>query len=146
MTQSTVAIIILVITVFLFITDFVPDAIVAMLAALAMYGTGILTFEQAVSGFSSTTVMLIIGRMILSSAVVEVGLADRIGQLLLRIAGNREKRFLIVLFLLAVVTSPFFGGITIMTTLMPIAGRVAASSSISDGRPHRFERSFHDTI
>ena len=70
MTQSTVAIIILVITVFLFITDFVPDAIVAMLAALAMYGTGILTFEQAVSGFSSTTVMLIIGRMILSSAVV----------------------------------------------------------------------------
>jgi di/tricarboxylate transporter len=77
--DSVIVLSILAIAVFLFVTEKLSIDLVAMLVLMALILTGLLTPEQAFSGFSSPAVITVWSVFIVSSALVSTGVADFIG-------------------------------------------------------------------
>lgn len=128
MAQSTIALIITAVVIVLFVTKLIPVPVTAMLGAFAMYLTGITTYQDAIAGFTSSSVQLIIGLMIIGYAFDRVGLADRIGDIALRFSRGSERVFVFVVMLLAVISSMFFVSIAALAILMRVIDSVAVSS------------------
>ncbi|MDO4982718.1 MAG: SLC13 family permease [Eubacteriales bacterium] len=131
MEQSTVALIIAAIMALLFVTEKIPLAVTAMLAALAMYFTGILSFTEAMTGFTSSAVILLIGMMIMGIAFEQVGLADRLSALVMKLSGTNEKKFAVIIIIITAVTASFLVSLVVVTVMMGIVNRAVENS---DGR------------
>lgn len=128
MTKSTIAIVILIVTVILFAMDKIPLCVTAILAMLAMAFTGVISYEEAFSGFSSNVVFMIIGMSMLSGAFFSVGLSHKIGNFLMRFTYLGEKRFILILFILSVILGAFFNAMIVITIFAPIIDCVAMES------------------
>ena len=71
MSTSTIALIILVVTIILFASGKVPLSVTAVGAALAMGICGVIPFTSAFAGFASDVTMMVIGSMIIGEALFE---------------------------------------------------------------------------
>lgn len=129
MAQSTLALIILAITIILFVTEKIPICLTAMLSAISMGLLGIIGWQEVFSGMSNSIVIFLIGVGVVGAAYFSTGLADRIGQALLK-TGTKltEKRLILLLFVIGVLTSAFFNGTMIVAILFPIIDALARSS------------------
>ena len=84
---ATMAVIIL-LAVVLFVWNRLPVVIVAMAVALALYGTGILTIDQALAGFGDPAVIFIASLFVVSAGLEKTGVTAWAGQLLIAQAGR----------------------------------------------------------
>lgn len=125
MEKSTIAIIILIITLVLYIADKIPIAVTALLSAFAMAATGCIQYNEAFSGFSNTAVLMTVGLSIVSGAFFTTGLADRIGDRFLRMKNLTEKKFLIAAYITAAVISSVMNGLLVIALFMPIVDTLA---------------------
>ena len=73
MSQSTIAIIIILIITVLYATEVFPLAVTSLLAMSAMVVTGIIDWTEAFSGFSSSIVLMLIGVCIIGEAFFTTG-------------------------------------------------------------------------
>ena len=105
MSDITVTLLILVGAVVLFVWNKVPAGIVALLVALSLWATGILTVEQAVAGFGSPTVVLIAALFVVAEGLDAAGLTTLAGQQLIARAGDDKGRLLLFTMLLAAILS-----------------------------------------
>lgn len=128
MDQSTIAIIIIACTCVLYVFEVFPVAVTTLLGMLAMVFSGILTFSEAFSGFSSTAVMLVLGMVIIIDALLESGVAGKIGVFLSKFIGKNEKLFVVVVFLLSSALSMFMTNAALVAMFMPFIASVAATS------------------
>lgn len=130
MAQSTIALIILLITVLLFITEKIPVCLTAMLSAIAMGALGIIGWKDVFSGMSNSIVIFLVGSGVIGAACFSTGLADRISTVLLR-AGKKmsEKRLILLFFIIGVLTSAVFNGTMIVALLFPIVDALARNSA-----------------
>lgn len=130
MEQSTIAIIILLITLVLYSIPKMPLSVTTILAMLSMAFFGIIDYKTAYSGFSNTVIFLIAGLMVIGQATVTTGLAQRFGGILIKSkAGNDEKTFIIVLFLISCVASVFVNAALTVAILFPIINAVVLRSN-----------------
>lgn len=90
----TTFLIILAVTVILLVVDVVRIDVVAIVCMLALGWTGILTQQQALSGFSSNAVIAMMAVMILGQGIAKTGLMDRFSRFVLKKAGNNRKRLI----------------------------------------------------
>ena len=91
MTQDiTIVLIILSVSVVLFVTEWIRVDVVAMLVLASLAITGVLTPEEALSGFSNTAVITVWAILILSAALSRTGVAGLIGGRILALAGTSE--------------------------------------------------------
>ena len=128
MEQSSIAIIIILSAVILFATEKIPLAMTAILAALAMSFFGIISYTDALIGFGSPTVMMIIGMIIIGNAVFETGLAQVIGDTFLKKVSNNEKKFLVVIIIISAIFSAFMSNTATVALFLPIISTIAAKS------------------
>ena len=82
--------VILTITIILFIWGGLRSDLVALLALLALYLSGTLTAEQALSGFSNSTVIMIAALFVVGEGLSRTGVTAWLGQLILRLAGQQQ--------------------------------------------------------
>lgn len=122
---------ILVVALVLFVTEWLRIDVVALLVVLALMLTGILEPAQAISGFSSTIVVLIISLFIVGGAVFRTGLASMISDQILRLAGTSETRLLVVVMITVAVMSAFISNTGTVALLLPAVVTLAASTRIS---------------
>ena len=120
MEQSTVALIITIITIALFISEKIPMAVVAILSMVAMAMSGCITYSEAFAGFSSTAVLMMIGIGIMGKALMVTGFSEKIGQAFMRINNMTEKKFLILVVASSLLISVFLNGIIVIAIFMPI--------------------------
>ena len=92
MSQTTIALIIIAITMLLFALETFSLATTAMLSMLAMVLTGIISSRDAFACFTNSAVLLIIGLMIMLEALQQAGVMDKIGRLLTIFSKGGEKR------------------------------------------------------
>lgn len=131
MTSSTIAIIITVLTIISFILEKIPLAMTAMISALAM---GMILPEMKLadiySGFSSSTVMMVAGMMIVGDALFKTGMANKIG---LKISNSslakNERVFTIVVVICCTVMSSFLSNSGTIAMWMPLIAACAAKSN-----------------
>ena len=130
----TVTLIILVITVAMFIWGRVRADIVALTALAALLVLGILTPAEALAGFSSPIVIMMIGLFVVGGAIMQTGLAKLTGNKLMALSRGNET----ITFLLVMLVTSFIGAFVSNTgtvaLMMPIIMSIAAGSGMQSSR------------
>ena len=130
----TTALIILLITVALFIWGRVRTDIVALTALAALLVLGILTPAEALAGFSSPIVIMMIGLFVVGGAIMQTGLAKLTGNKLMALSRGNET----ITFLLVMLVTSFIGAFVSNTgtvaLMMPIIMSIAAGSGMQSSR------------
>ncbi|UXN58886.1 SLC13 family permease [Phyllobacterium zundukense] len=108
---------IIAIAVVLFVWNKLPVVVVAMLTALALWATGVLTIGQALGGFGDPAVIFIASLFVVSSGLEVTGVTAWAGQLLIRGAGEESRTRLLLLKM---------GLVSLLTALISVNGAVAA--------------------
>ncbi len=119
MPEAWVTLIILFGAIFLFISEWLRVDVVAFGVIVMLALTGILTPAEALSGFSSTVVWLIVALFIVGGAVFKTGLASRISDRILALAGKDERRLLIVLMVAIAAMSGFISNTGTVAVFLP---------------------------
>lgn len=96
----TITLIVLVLTIALFIWGRVRSDIVALSALVVLILSGILTPAEALSGFSFSVVIMMVGLFVVGGAILQTGLARAAGNRMMGMAkGNEAKAFLMAVTL-----------------------------------------------
>jgi di/tricarboxylate transporter len=90
---------ILIVTVVMLITEAVRIDVVAILCMLALGWSGVLTPQEALSGFSSNAVIAMMAVMVLGQGIAKTGLMDRFARAVLKKVGTNRARLLGVMSL-----------------------------------------------
>ena len=130
----TITLIILIITVAMFIWGRVRADIVALTALAALLVLGILTPAEALAGFSSPIVIMMIGLFVVGGAIMQTGLAKLTGNKLMALSRGNET----ITFLLVMLVTSFIGAFVSNTgtvaLMMPIIMSLAAGSGMQSSR------------
>lgn len=130
----TITLSILIITVAMFICGRVRADIVALTALAALLVFGILTPSEALAGFSSPIVVMMIGLFVVGGAIMQTGLAKLTGNKLMALSRGNET----ITFLLVMVVTSFIGAFVSNTgtvaLMMPIIVSLAAASGMQSSR------------
>ena len=132
--SMTITLIILIITVAMFIWGKVRADIVALTALAALLVFGILTPAEALAGFSSPIVVMMVGLFVVGGAIMQTGLAKLTGNKLMALSRGNET----ITFLLVMLVTSFIGAFVSNTgtvaLMMPIIMSLAAGSGMQSSR------------
>lgn len=126
--------IILVAALALFISNRLPADLVALLVVAALGLTGVLTSEEAFSGFSRSAVITIIAIFVLSEALQKTGVTDQVGNILLKISGRTELRLIVVVMISGAFLSLFMNNIAAAAVLLPAVSGAAKRAGVNSSR------------
>lgn len=121
----TLTFIILGITIILFVHGKLRSDLVALMSLLGLFLTGVLTSQQALAGFSDSTVILIAALFVVGEGLSRTGVTAWMGNQVLQLAGSSKVRLLVVLMVGTAVLSAFISNTGTVATLLPAV--VAAS-------------------
>lgn len=125
---------VLALTIFFFVNGKVRSDIVAISALLVLTLFNILTPTEALSGFSSSIVIMMVGLFIVGGGIFQTGLAKIISNKIMTLAGNSPGR----LYLLVMLTTGFIGAFVSNTgtvaLLLPIVVSLAAGANMNASR------------
>lgn len=124
---------ILIIALFLFLSERLSVDLVALLVLVALGLSGILTSEEVFSGLSDPAVITIMGIFVLAHGLEVTGIAERMGAFLAR-SGGGELWVTLKLMLLAAFMSLFMNNIAVASILMPAMFSLAKKTNISLNR------------
>ena len=127
-------IIILIIAAILFVNGKIRSDIVALCALASLLIFHILTPEEALSGFSNSVVIMMIGLFVVGGAIFQTGLAKMISSRLLKLAGKSERRLLLLVILVTAAIGAFVSNTGTVALMLPIVVSLAASAGTSPGR------------
>lgn len=107
---------------------------VALLMMTLLPLTGIIGLDEALAGFSDPNILLIAALFVVGESLVRTGVAQRLGDLLVRHAGASELRLIMLLMLSAASIGAFMSSTGVVAIFIPIALRIAASLGTAPGR------------
>ena len=110
---------ILFIALILFVSVRLRVDVVAMLVLAALILTGLVTPEEAFSGFASPAVITVGAVFVISGALYQTGVADALGNLILRFGGRNPLRVMVIMMLTAGFMSAFMNNIGAVAILLP---------------------------
>ena len=128
MAPEIIGLLILAVSVVLFITRPIPNAATACLGCLAFALAGICTIDEAFSGFSNSTVLLMFGMMVVGIAMMDTGAANLIGKYVAKVSGGREKMFILLAGIVSVLLSTFLSNTAVIAIFLPIIASVSRSN------------------
>ena len=111
--------IILVATVVMLIFEIVRIDIVALLCMLALGWTGVLTPQEAISGFSSNAVIAMMAVMILGQGIAKTGIMDQFSRAVLKKVGTNRPRMIGLLSLSVGILAGFIRSIGAAALFLP---------------------------
>ncbi len=111
--------------VYLFVTEKLPVDVVAMLVLGTVIVLGLVSPQEALSGFSSEATVTVAAMFVLSAGIQHSGILASLGDLLSRI--RWPLLFLLVMMALAAATSAFINNTAIVAVFLPLV--VAASAA-----------------
>ena len=126
--------IILLVSAILFVTGKVRSDLVALCALLALLLCQILNPTEALSGFSNTTVIMMIGLFIVGGGIFQTGLAKMIGSKVMTLAGNSELRLFLLVMIVTSAIGMFVSNTGTVALMLPIVVSMAAAAGISSRR------------
>lgn len=110
---------ILSISIVLFATERIRVDVISMMVLLSLILTGLLSVEEAFTGFSNPAVITVWAIYIVSEGLFITGIADYLGQRILSISGNSSARLTVVIMIAVGVMSAFMNNIGATAVLLP---------------------------
>lgn len=99
--------------------------LVALLVLIALEIPGVLTRDEALSGFSNSAVITLIGLFVIGLALERTGVADQMAGLLVRAGGSSEGRLIPLVMLTTAALSLVMNNIAAGAVVLPAAVTVA---------------------
>ena len=127
-------IIILVLTAAFFVAGKMRSDLVALCSLLALLIFQILTPEEALSGFSNSVVIMMVGLFVVGGAIVQTGLAKMISRKVMKLAGTSELRLFLLVMLVTAVIGAFVSNTGTVALMLPIVVSMAANAGSSARR------------
>ncbi|AZA40468.1 SLC13 family permease [Klebsiella pneumoniae] len=124
----------LAIAVVLFATGKVRMDAIALMVIVAFVLSGMLTLNEAFSGFSDPNVILIAALFIIGDGLVRTGVATKMGAWLVSVAGNSETKMLIYLMLTVAGLGAFMSSTGVVAIFIPVVLSVSARMNTSPSR------------
>jgi di/tricarboxylate transporter len=121
---------VLVASVVLFVSEKLRVDVVAMMVLVALVLTGLVTVEEAFSGFASPAVITVWAVFIVSGGLTRSGVADLIARQVVRLAGRSQLRLTVLIMLAVGVMSAFMNNIGAVAILLPAVMSVARETDI----------------
>ena len=122
------------VAVVLMVTELLSVEVVAWLLAIALVLSGAITPADAFSGLSHAAVVTILGALILTNGLERTGVAQRLGSLLGRLAGDRPVRLLVLVMVSGAALSLFMNNIAAAAVLLPAVVNVAQRAKVSPSK------------
>ena len=120
MDEVTTTLVILALAVAAFIWNKMPVEVVALGVALALFGTGIVSAEEAYSGFGSGTVVLIASLFVVAEAIDAAGITTWLGGLLIRFSGSSRTRLTVLTMAITALLTAFISVNGAVAALLPM--------------------------
>lgn len=108
--------------------------IVALIALLVLTLSGILTTQEALSGFSNPIVIMMVGLFVVGGAIFQTGLAKMLGAKLSKLGGGSPTRLFLVVVLATGLIGGFVSNTGTVALMLPIVVSMAAASGASPSR------------
>ncbi len=134
-TPMNITLMILLASAIFFMRGKVRSDLVALCALLLLVVTNILTPTEALSGFSNSVVIMMIGLFIVGGGIFRTGLAKLVSSKILRLAGNSESKLFILVMLVTASVGAFVSNTGTVAVMMPIVVSIAVSANTT---PRKF--------
>jgi di/tricarboxylate transporter len=107
---------------------------VALLVLVAMPFTGIITMNEALAGFSDSSIILIAALFVIGEGLVRTGVARRLGDWLDATAGASENRLLVLLMASVGGLGSLMSSTAVVAIFIPVVLRISQNRGMSPGR------------
>ena len=118
----------------LLVGNFLRNDLVAVLVILVLALTGVLTVPEALSGFSSTAVVIIACMFVVGEAIINTGVAQRAGEAILRHGGSSEIRIMAMTMISAALVGSAMSSTATAAIFIPITLSVAEKARLNHKR------------
>lgn len=108
--------------------------IVALIALVVLAVAGVLSPQEALSGFSNSIVIMMVGLFVVGGAIFNTGLAKMLGSRLLKLGGGNPKKLFLVVVLATGVIGGFISNTGTVAIMLPIIVSMAAAGGFSASR------------
>jgi di/tricarboxylate transporter len=122
------------VAILLFAWDRVPADVIALGVMLTVVATGLLPADKAFAGFSSDTVMMILGLLIMSAGLIQTGVVEITGRYVFDLAGRNPAIFLPVIMVSVATVSAFMSNTAATAFFVPLVIGYAAKIGASPSR------------
>ncbi|MCH4183377.1 MAG: anion permease [Prevotella sp.] len=126
--------IILILTAVAFSIEHVRSDLVALCALVLLLLFGILTPQEALSGFSNPVVIMMIGLFVVGGGILQTGLAKMISGRIVRLAGKSELRLFLLVIIVSAAIGAFISNTGTVALMMPIVVSMAASVGVKPSK------------
>ncbi len=130
----TATLIILCLSAVFFVWGKVRSDLVAICVALSLVLCGILTPEEAISGFANPIVIMMGGLFIVGGGIFSTGLAKKVGNSVLSLAGNSETRLFILIMVATGFVGAFVSNTGTVALMLPIVVSMARAANLPASR------------
>ena len=131
MNEMWMTFIILIITTIAFIIGRWRSDFVAIGALLAIALLGIVTPQEALAGFSNSIVIMITGLFVVGAGIFNTGLANKLGNQLIKLGGQNETKTLIIVMLTVGIFSAFISNTGTVAIMIPVVISMALQMKVS---------------
>ncbi|MFW5726048.1 MAG: SLC13 family permease, partial [Bacteroidota bacterium] len=125
---------ILIFAVTMFLTGWLRMDIVGLsvLALLALFG--LISPEEAISGFSNPAVIVVWAMFILSASIYHTGVTRMIGRQVLKLSGTQEWRIILAIMITSGLLSTIMSNIGVTALMLPVVMDIARRTGRSPSR------------
>ncbi len=126
--------VILVGTMVLLAFEWVPVDVIGIGVMLSLIITGLLPSEDAFAGFGSDTVIMLLGLLIMTAALIRTGVVETAGRLILRRTQATSNRILLVVMVTAASLSAFLSNTASTAFFLPVVLGISQRMKVSASR------------
>lgn len=125
---------IILVTIVLFVTEFVRVDVVACLVLVLLGLTQLVPPDRLFLGFSSDAVISLIAIMIIGAGLERAGVIARLTDFILRYGGSNEHKIRILLMALSGLCAGFLRSVGTVALMLPVSTRIRRTTGIAKGR------------
>lgn len=133
-TQQIVFLAIMVVSVTLFITEWLRVDVIAVMIILALAMTGLVEAKDAFSGLASEPAIIVVAVFVLSAGLTTSGVTDWIGEAVGRLSAGSETRAMLVIMGAVAVMSAFTHHLMITAMMLPIVMKLCRDRKLFASR------------
>ena len=134
MSPAIKCLILLAVIALFFVTELIPLAVTATAGAIACGLLGLIPTKQVFSGLSNSTVVLFAGMFVVGAAMFYTGLAQAIGNTVVKMVGTGENSLMFGLMAVGTCLSAVLSNTGTAACLLPVALGICASAKIPASR------------
>ena len=134
MSPAVVTLIVLAIVSLFFVTEIVPIAVAAIGGAVALGILGVIPMKMVFAGLSNSTVVLFAGMFIIGASMFHTGLAQMLGEFIVRRVGTSENGLMFGTMFVAALISSVSSNTGTTAALMPVILGICAVAKIPASR------------